>query len=214
MKKLTELIEEDSRIKKVYDYAKEKYNEANLTQHNFEHVIRVLYRVLIIADTEKKVNYKILIPATLLHDIGATTGDYRHHEEAGIPIVKQVLPKFDYSKEEIEAICHCIITHKGRGQLPETLEAKILYDADVLEKSDLPSIYTAARVQHEIKIPLNEFINFAAENRGNELSRGFFTKKAKEIDNGGLKRTLEMHKDILKAFKKRKDFSATENDVW
>lgn len=214
MKKLTELIKEDARIKKVYDYAKEKYNEANLTQHNFEHVIRVLYRVLIIADTEKKVNYKILIPATLLHDIGATTGNYRQHEEAGIPIVKQVLPKFGYSKEEIEAICHCIITHKGRGQLPETLEAKILYDSDVLEKSDLPSIYTAARVQHELKIPLGEFIIFAAGNRGNELSRGFFTKKAKKIDNGGLKKTFKLHQDILKVFKKRKDFSATENDVW
>jgi len=170
--------------------------------------------VLIIADTEKNVKYKILIPAALLHDIGATTGNYRQHEEAGIPIIKQVLPKFGYSKEEIYAVSHCVLAHKGRDYLPQTLEAKILYDADVLEKSDLPSIYTAARVQYEIKIPLKDFISFAAENRSNELSRGFFTKKAKEIDNDGLKRTLKLHKSILKAFKKRKDFSATENDVW
>ncbi len=169
---------------------------------------------MVIAGTEKNVDYSILIPAAILHDIGATTGNYRHHEEAGTPIVKEILPKFGYSKEEIEAICHCVLAHKGRGYLPETLEAKILYDADVLEKSDIPSIYTAARVQYELKIPLGEFISFAAESRGNELSKGFFTKKAREIDNGGLKRTLKLHKDILKAFKKRKDFSATEDEVW
>jgi HD superfamily phosphodiesterase len=214
MKKLTELIKEDSRIKRVYDYAKVEYNEANLTQHNFEHVIRVLYRVLIIADTEKNVNYKVLVPATLLHDIGATTGNYRQHEEAGIPIVKKILPELDYSKDEIESICHCIIAHKGRGVLPETLEAKILYDADVLEKSDLPSIYFAARVQYEIKVPLNKFIESTAESRGNEVSRGFFTRKATEIDNNGLKKRLEFDKNAKIVLEKRKDFTVTENDVW
>jgi HD superfamily phosphodiesterase len=214
MKRLIEFIKEDPRIKKVYDYAKEKYNEASLSQHNFEHVIRDLYRVLIISDNEKNVNFKILIPATLLHDIGATTGNYRHHEEAGIPIVKKILPKLGYSSREIKEICHCIISHKGRDHFPKTLEAKILYDADVLEKSDLISIYTTARVQYELKIPLSEFVKFAAKNRGNELKRGFYTKKASEIDNGGLKRTSELHKNILKVFKKRKDFAVTENDLW
>jgi len=214
MKKLTELVKEDPRIKKVYDYAKEKYKEVNLIQHNFEHVIRVLYRVLVIANTEKNVNFKILIPATLLHDIGATTGDYRHHEEAGIPIAKQFLPKFGYSKQEIEAICHCILSHKGRGHLPKSLEAKILYDSDALEKSDLPSFYFHSRAQYELKVPLEKFNEFVTTLQKKRIKLGFYTKKASEIDNGGLKRRLKLHKDIEKILEKRKDFTVIENDVW
>jgi len=214
MKKLTELIKEDPRIKNIYDYAKEKYNEANLAQHNFEHVIRVLYRVLTVASTEKNVNFKILIPATLLHDIGATKGDWKHHKETGVPIAKQILPKFDYSKEEIEAICHCIITHEGKDVLPKTLEAKILYDSDLLEKSDLPSIYSIGKVQHERRMSIKEYNEFAIKLRKREYRQKFYTRKATEIDNGGLKRRLKLLENINKIMKRRKDFIATENDVW
>jgi len=214
MKKLKELVKEDPRIKKVYNYAKEKYDEANLTQHNFEHVIRVLYRVLVIADTEKNVNFKILIPATLLHDIGATTGNYKHHEEAGVPIVKQILLKLGYSQQEIEAICHCIVSHKGRNHLPETLEAKILCDSDVLEKSGLPSFYFHSRAQYELKVPLEKFNKFILTLQKKRITRGFYTKKASEINNGGLKRRLKLHENIEKVLKKRKDFTVEEDDIW
>lgn len=50
MKKLTELVDQDPRIKEVYDYARKKYEKANLAQHNFEHVIRDLFRALVIAE--------------------------------------------------------------------------------------------------------------------------------------------------------------------
>jgi uncharacterized protein len=214
MKKLTELVKEDPRIKKVYDYAKEKYDEANLTQHNFEHVIRVLFRALTIADTEKNANFKILIPATLLHDVGATVGDYRHHEEAGISIAKEVLPKFGYSQREIEAICHCILAHEGRSEPPKTLEAKILCDSDILEKSDLLSVYFAGRVQFELKRPLDEFIGLIVDYAKRSLEHGFYTKKASEIDNDGLERRLKLDESIAEVSKKRKDFLVKEADVW
>lgn len=214
MKKLSDLVMEDPRIKEVYDYAKAEYDKANLAQHNFEHVIRDLYRVLIIADTERGVNFIILIPAVLLHDIGATTGDYKNHEEAGIPIARSILLKFGYLQEEVEKICHCILVHKGRGMMPETLEAKILYDADVLEKSGLPSIYFSARAQYEFKIPLGTFLNSTSRNREIEVERGFFTKKATEIDSNGLVERLKLDNDIKKVLEMRKDFTVVEDDVW
>jgi len=217
MKKLTELVKEDPRIKKVYEYAKEKYDESNLTQHNFEHIIRVLYRALLISSTEKNVNLKILIPATLLHDIGKTTKTHKNHAEVGVHFVKQILPKFGYSQQEIEAICHCILTHnphKAVNQLPKTLEAKILYDSDALEKSDLPSFYFHSRAQYESKVPLEKFNKFVTVLQKKRIKHGFYTKKASEIDNGGLKERLKLHEDISKILKKRKDIIATENDVW
>lgn len=114
MQKLDYFCEKDPRIKKVYEYAKEKYNEEGREQHNFQHALRDLYRALKIAETEEDVNYEILIPSVILHDIGATEDDYKKHEEIGPKIAKRDLPEFGYSEEEIEEIAHCIRTHSGR----------------------------------------------------------------------------------------------------
>ena len=60
MEKLDYFIKKDSRIKKVYNYAKERYNKVNLPQHNLEHVLRDLYRALIISEIEEIENINLL----------------------------------------------------------------------------------------------------------------------------------------------------------
>lgn len=219
MKKLNYFVKEDPRIKKIYDYAKEKYDIANLIQHNFEHVLRVLYRTLLIAETEKDVDYSILIPAALLHDIGATEGEYKEHEMAGPPIIRRDLEKFGYSKEEIEKICHCVETHKtmtleGKIYEPKTKEAKIINDSDTLEKSGLTTTFFSGRAQYESGRPIKDFIDKVIKMRKEKMKRGFYTKKAEEIDNGGLKDRLELFKKMKEELKTRKDFSINENDLW
>lgn len=133
MRKLNYSVKKDPRIKKIYNYAKRKYNRANLSQHNLEHILRVLYRALIIAETIKNVNYSILIPSVLLHDIGATEGAYKEHKTVGLLIIKRDLPKFGYTKDEINKISYCVGSHAEKIK-QNTIEAKILFDADKLEK--------------------------------------------------------------------------------
>lgn len=213
MKKLDYFVKEDFRIKKVYDYAKKKYNKANLQQHNFEHVLRDLYRALIIAGTEKGVNYSILIPAVLLHDIGLTESKHQNHEEAGILIIKRDLPKLGYSKKEVEKIAHCIESHDSKIK-PETIEAKILFDADKLEKSGVGGVFNFYRVQQETKHPINKWIERGIIRAEGSIKEGFYTKKAKEISKNGFQERIKHFNEAMKSLKERKDFLISEKDLW
>jgi len=213
MKKLDYFIEKDPRIKKVYDYAKEKYNKANLPQHNLEHILRDLYRALIIAETEKDVDYSILIPAVLLHDIGITEGKHQNHEEAGALIIKRDLPKLGYSKKEIERIAHCIKSHDGKIK-PETIEAKILFDADKLEKCGTGGVFNFYRVQQESKTPMDKWIEKGIIRTEKFIKEGFYTKKAKEISKNGFQERIKHFNEVIKSLKERKDFLISEKDLW
>ncbi|MBL7169851.1 MAG: HD domain-containing protein [Candidatus Aenigmarchaeota archaeon] len=212
MKKLTELAKQDPRIKKVYDYSKKKYDEADLPQHNFEHVIRDLFRALVIADTEEDVNYSVLVSAVLLHDIGATEDDYWKHVETGPKIVERNLPELGFNEDEIEKIAHCVASHSRKSKIkPETIEAKILCDADKLEKSDLPNLFTTSRFFTEMGCSLKKSLELFSDGKRDS---DFFTKEAYRIDNGGIEKVDKIREDMIRILKTRKDFLATEEDVW
>lgn len=212
MMKLNYFIKKDPRIEKVYNYSKEKYNKANLIQHNWEHILRDLYRALIIAKIEKDVNYSILIPSVLLHDIGATEGKYQEHEEVGKLVVKRDLPKFGYTKEEVETIVHCVESHVGEIK-PEIIEAKILFDVDKLEKCGISGIFSFYRAQQELKIPIIEWIERALKGIQKFIEDGFYTKKAKEICGSGFQDRLKHFHEVIKELKERKDFLISEKDL-
>jgi len=212
MKKLDYFIQKDPRIKKVYNYAKEKYNKANLPQHNLEHVLRDLYRALIIAETEEKVNYFILIPAVLLHDIGGTEGKHQNHEDEGVLIIKRDLPKLEYSEKEIEKIAHCIESHDGRIK-PETIEAKILFDADRLEKSGIGGVFSFYKAQQESTTPMDKWIERGIIRTQKFIKEGFYTKKAKEISENGFQECIKHFNEAMKSLKERKDFLIFEKDL-
>ena len=213
MKKLDYFVKKDPRIKKVYDYAKKKYNKANLPQHNLEHVLRDLYRALIIAETEKGINFSILIPAVLLHDIGVTEGKHRNHEEVGVLIIKRDIPKLRYSKKEIERITYWTESHDGKIK-PETIEAKILFDADRLEKCGIGGIFAFYRAQQESKTPINKWIEMAIRKYRKFIKEGFYTKKAKKISKSGFQECTKHLNEIRKGLKERKDFLISGKDLW
>ncbi len=213
VKKLDYFVEKDPRIKKVYDYAKEKYDKANLPQHNLEHVLRDLYRALIIAEIENDINYFILIPAVLLHDIGGTESKHENHKEAGVSIIKRDIPKLGYSKKEIEKIAHCIESHDGKIE-PETIEAKILFDADRLEKSGISGVFSFYKAQQESTTPMDKWIERGIIRTQKFIKEGFYTKKAKEISKNGFLECIKHFNEVIKSLKERKDFLISEEDLW
>ena len=78
----------------------------------------------------------ILIPAALLHDIARPIEKTQGipHEEEGARIAEQYLRSIHYDENRIPAIAGAIRTHRFRSkELPATLEAKILSDADKLD---------------------------------------------------------------------------------
>ncbi|MGB3368568.1 MAG: HD domain-containing protein [Acidaminobacteraceae bacterium] len=107
--------------------------------HNMDHIIRVYEQCLIIAKYENNVDMEILVAAALLHDIARVEESHDKtgtidHAILGAEIAADILNTLGYNKETIKAIHHCIVTHRFRtGNLPLTIEAKILFDADKLD---------------------------------------------------------------------------------
>ncbi|WP_026882727.1 HD domain-containing protein [Clostridium akagii] len=122
--------------KKIIEIVKDKLT---CSAHNLDHVFRVYNLCLLISKYEKNVDLEILLPAALLHDIarveesGDKTGQI-DHAVLGSDMAGEILRNLEYEKEKIKRIKHCIKTHRFRtGNIPNTIEAKILFDADKLD---------------------------------------------------------------------------------
>ena len=105
--------------------------------HGPDHSLRVLHTSLAIGQ-QMGGQAHILAPAALLHDIGRKEENLSQgricHAKRGAELAAPLLSNLGYSTAEIEAICHCIRSHRYRGgQQPLSLEAKILFDADKLD---------------------------------------------------------------------------------
>jgi uncharacterized protein len=80
----------------------------------------------------------VLSAAALLHDIGRRYETEEQgkicHAEKGAELAREILARLDFQAALIDEITHCVEAHRYRGEMiPETLEAKILYDADKLD---------------------------------------------------------------------------------
>lgn len=105
--------------------------------HDKEHVYRVLYTAIDIASYESDIDYDILIASCLLHDIGRseeTKDKDVNHALVGAEKAYLYLLKQGYNKEFALKVKECIETHRFRVKNPpNSIEAKILYDADKLD---------------------------------------------------------------------------------
>ncbi len=214
---LDEHIQRDPRILRVYLEARRRYGAAELFHHNFTHVMRDLHRALVIAADQGSVNYDILIPSVLLHDIGFCTPDFRKlgHDVAGARLAVEILKDQDYTEDECAAVGHCIHAHKGKAELPRTIEARILYDADVLEKAGLVFLIWGGKIISEFSETIHDFLKREINDREAELERGLYTHKAREMDGGRLEQVRAMFLQIRKEITlDRPDLEITEDDLW
>jgi len=104
--------------------------------HDFEHTIRVYKNAQKICKKEKA-NEKLVLSAALLHDIVSYPKSDKRSKTSSIKSAKkskQILEKFDFSKEEIAIISDAIRDHSfSQNKIPKTLEGKIIQDADRLD---------------------------------------------------------------------------------
>ena len=104
--------------------------------HDFEHVMRVYKNAKKICK-EEKANEKLILSAALLHDIVSYPKSDKRSKMSSLESAKkskQILKKYDFSKEEIMIISDAICDHSfSQNKVPKTLEGKILQDADRLD---------------------------------------------------------------------------------
>ncbi|MCM1049504.1 MAG: HD domain-containing protein [Clostridiales bacterium] len=169
--------------------------------HDKEHVYRVLYNALEIAKAEENVNYDVLIAACLLHDIGRKE-QYENpelcHAVVGSEKAYQFLLEQGFEASYAEWVKQCIKSHRYRkDNLPQSLEAKILFDADKLDAAGAVGIARTLLYKGVVGEPLYSMLPDGSVSSGEndempsffqeykykleKLYSNFYTQKAAEI---------------------------------
>lgn len=105
--------------------------------HDWDHTERV-YRLCLRIGRKEKADLDVLRLAALLHDIGREEEDMSNgrtcHAEKGAVLAARILKRHGIGVERIARVVRCIKTHRYRGRIvPDSLEGKILFDADKLD---------------------------------------------------------------------------------
>ncbi len=126
----------DDIIDAVISYARDHFENAKYS-HDWEHTVRV-YKLCMHIGAIEGADLDILTISAYLHDIGRTFQDRSKgdicHAEKGAEMAREHLDKYPIPDEMKEDILHCILTHRYRNShAPQTIEAKVLFDADKLD---------------------------------------------------------------------------------
>jgi len=149
--------------------------------HDLEHALRVREWGKKLAQ-EEGADTTVIELAALLHDIGRSGAVENTHAESSAGLAVNILQKNGYSEDIVRRVKEAIISHsREAGHEPNTLEAKILYDADKLDfvgAIGLGRLFTLAGVQGWTLVGENSTETFYQE-RICGYKDHIFTKSAK-----------------------------------
>ena len=185
--------------------------------HDEQHIYRVLYFALDIAD-HFDVNFDVLIASALLHDIGREAqfnNPNIDHAIFGSELAYNFILKLGWNEEKANHIKKCISTHRYRkNNEPESIEAKILFDADKLDVTGTMGIARTLAYKGIVAEPLYSLdqngkvldgtedkepsffqeYNFKLKN----IYDGFYTDRANEIAKARKEIAKQFYETMLK----------------
>ena len=177
------------KFQKIKEIVEQELNQEKDSAHDIDHIMRVYNLAMTIAKTEDNVDMDVLQAAVLLHDIGAAkeSGDpsgQTDHAIIGVEMAKPILEKFGFADDKIKHIQECILAHRYRtNNKPETIEAKIVHDADKLEAAGAIGIARAFSWigKHQAKIykKVDSIEEYAKENLTEGKINGRIIDKSK-----------------------------------
>lgn len=156
--------------------------------HDKEHIYRVLNNALLIAQGEDAVDYDVLITACLLHDVGRIDqmkDPALCHAAVGSEKAKRFLLAHGYPESFAETVADCIRTHRFRKNAPpQTLEAKILFDADKLDVVGAMGIARTLAYQGALGAPLYTKLSDGSVSDGTgDVPYSFFREYKFKLEN-------------------------------
>lgn len=136
--------------------------------HDLGHVSRVVKNARLIAQTEGG-DVNVIVPAAWLHDIVNLPKNHPDRTKASImaaDVAVAELRTAGYPAQHMEAIHHAIAAHSfSAGIAPQTLEAKILQDADRLDALGAIGIARTFAVSGQLGRMLFDPVDPLARNR-------------------------------------------------
>ena len=118
-------------IQNTKDYIKDLFKD-NSDGHDLDHSLRVYSNAMTIAETEPSCDIEAVALAALLHD----TDDHKLFETKGNANAVSFLKSHgvgDAETDFIVSIINSVSFSKNRGKTPDSIEAKIVQDADRLD---------------------------------------------------------------------------------
>lgn len=185
--------------------------------HDRHHVYRVLNLALDIAGHEAVDDMDVLLAASLLHDIGREqqfANPELCHAEIGSNMAYDFLLSKKWTEQKALHVKDCISTHRYRNNnKPQSIEAKILFDADKLDVSGAIGIARTLIYQGQVGTPLyvlDEDGNIITDGSEDEVSSffreynyklkhvydSFFTERAKEIASVREKAAIDFYNSL------------------
>lgn len=189
--------------------------------HDREHIYRVLYTALDIAESEPATDYEILTAACLLHDIGRPeqfANPKLCHAEVGSKKAYNFLIGIGWMEERAAHVRDCVYTHRFRsGNPPQSIEAKILFDADKIDVSGAMGMARSLMYKGAVSEPLYTLNTDGTINDGSDTDEPsffreyhfklkniygkFFTKRGQEIALGRQKAAEDFYNALLAEIK-------------
>jgi len=189
-----------NKFKEIEEYMQ---NQMQDSAHDKHHIYRVLNSAVDIYGHEDSVDFDVLVAACLLHDIGREQqfADLENtcHAEIGSKMAYEYLLSLEWPNDKALHVKECIASHRFRKNCkPQSIEAKILFDADKLEASGAIGIARTLIYEGQVGEPLyilDEDNKIIVDNGGAEISsffqeynyklkrvyNKFYTARAKEI---------------------------------
>ena len=173
----------------------------NSTQKRYlEHTLRVFSFAETIGISEKA-ELEILMPAALVHDIGMTVDSgFPSHVEKSRLLGRWILSDAGYPSSLIQRIIHVACSHHPKpGEALDTLEEKVLFDADNME---IIGVFGALRwigrlpdTSAELCSSIDMFLSMVASCSQVRASL-FFTPSARKMGTTALNWTISYFKHI------------------
>jgi putative nucleotidyltransferase with HDIG domain len=121
----------------VHDYlvrtGKKRENKVWGAAYRWEHTLRVTHWARILA-LEEKADLDKCVIAALFHDISHfDSEDYRKHGTKSAEIARKFMSGEGLPDDFINEVCYAVECHVGEHS-PKTMEAKILQDADTIDR--------------------------------------------------------------------------------
>ena len=118
-------------IDEAINYIRELFAE-NADGHGFEHAMRVYRNALLIAETEPEADRLVVSLGALLHD----ADDHKLFSTENNANARRFLEAQGVDRETADRICGAVNSvsfSRNRGKHPDTVEGRIIQDADRLD---------------------------------------------------------------------------------
>ena len=178
--------------------------------HDISHVQRVVNTAKKLA-VEEGADLSIVLPAAYLHDCFTYPKDHPNRKQSSIIAAKKAvafLESIDYPRQYHDAIAHAIEAHSFSANIrPNTLEAKVVQDADRLDALGAIGVTRCIQVSTEFDAQLYDDKDIFAQQR--ELDDKQFTldhfqtklfKIAETMNTESARREAQKRKTFMQAY--------------